>query len=105
LADIAIGDSAANNGKGTTYVIYGKQDNNPVSTSTLGSHGFTILGDRANGLAGYSATVAGDLNGDGLADTIIGAPGRTPADGGRAYVITAPSPPRTLTSQIPAAAR
>jgi hypothetical protein len=50
LADIAIGDSAANNGKGTTYVIYGKQDNNPVSTSTLGSHGFTILEDRANGL-------------------------------------------------------
>jgi hypothetical protein len=87
LADIIIGDSAANGGAGSTYVIYGKTDSGGVSALSLGDRGFAVVGDRANGLAGYSAALAGDLDGDTLADVVIGAPGRTPADGGRAYLV------------------
>jgi hypothetical protein len=53
--------------------------------------GFAIIGQGAQDLSGYSVGAAGDLNGDGLADLIVGAPGYDAAHGsvqtGRSYVI------------------
>src|ERR671933_272579 len=44
--------------------------------STLnGSNGFAINGIAANDQSGYSVSSAGDVNGDGFDDLIIGAPG------------------------------
>ena len=51
--------------------------------------GFSILGDRGSDLAGYSVSSAGDVNGDGIADMIVGAPvgDDGPENAGEAYVI------------------
>jgi hypothetical protein len=61
-----------------------------VSLSTLdGSNGFEISGAAANDHAGYSVSTAGDVNGDGFDDLLIGAKGADPsADrSGASYVI------------------
>jgi hypothetical protein len=55
-----------------------------------GSYGFALSGTRIRGEAGASVSRAGDVNGDGYGDAIIGAnwadhPGR--ADAGQSYVV------------------
>ncbi|MGF1455653.1 MAG: Calx-beta domain-containing protein [Alphaproteobacteria bacterium] len=54
-----------------------------------GSDGFTILGRAAGDQLGYSVSSAGDFNGDGLADLIIGARRADPggANSGESYII------------------
>ena len=45
-----------------------------LNLSTLsGANGFRLDGVSANDLSGYSVASAGDVNGDGYADLIIGA--------------------------------
>jgi len=39
------------------------------------------------GLLGYSATVAGDIDGDALTDVLVGAPGAAATTGGRVHVV------------------
>jgi len=63
---------------GSAYVIFGKGTRYPTSInlSTLdGSNGFRIDGVTDYDLSGRSVSGAGDLNGDGLGDMIVGAPG------------------------------
>ena len=56
--------------------------------STLnGSNGFKVEGLAANDHLGYSVSTAGDLNGDGKADLVLGA--YCAAPGGRSYAGTA----------------
>jgi hypothetical protein len=55
-----------------------------------GNGGFVINGQSANDFSGFSVASAGDVNGDGLADLIVGAPSSDPnslSDAGRSYVI------------------
>jgi len=54
-------------------------------TSLDGSDGFEILGASAGDGAGYAVSSAGDVNGDGFDDLIVGAPGH--GSGGAAYVL------------------
>jgi hypothetical protein len=49
------------------------------------THSFTATGEATNSGFGYSAATAGDVNGDGYADIIIGAPGYN-NNTGRAYI-------------------
>ncbi|CAB5498602.1 integrin alpha [Bathymodiolus thermophilus thioautotrophic gill symbiont] len=59
---------------GESYVVFGKVDGKGVNVNNLGSGGFTIIGRAGNSLNGYAVSSAGDVNGDGLDDLIIGAP-------------------------------
>jgi hypothetical protein len=47
----------------------------PVSLSAIasGTGGFVINGENVNDESGYSVSTAGDVNGDGLDDLIVGA--------------------------------
>ncbi|OJA03305.1 integrin alpha, partial [Bathymodiolus thermophilus thioautotrophic gill symbiont] len=78
---------------GKSYVVFGKADGAAVDLSTIasGTGGFVINGENAGDYSGYSVSSAGDVNGDGLDDLIIGAYGASP-DGsgdkvGRSFVI------------------
>ncbi|MGE4155913.1 MAG: Ig-like domain-containing protein, partial [Hydrogenophaga sp.] len=88
LADLIVGASSANGSTGRSYVVFGKTGGTPVELSAIaaGTGGFVINGQSADDNSGYSVSAAGDVNGDGLADLIVGAFGAD-ADTGRSYVI------------------
>lgn len=59
-------------GGGAAYVVFGQRSNDAVK---LGDHGFRIAPPpRQIGLVGAAVAGAGDVNGDGLGDVIVGAP-------------------------------
>ena len=77
---------------GASYVVFGSSQGlpNPLNLSGLdGSNGFVINGTNAGDYAGASVSAAGDINGDGFDDLIIGAPGASPdqAYSGASYVV------------------
>jgi hypothetical protein len=78
LADVIIGapqtDPGGLAGAGVAYVVFGKTDTDLVDVSTLGSDGFAIESSTASAHFGTSVNAAGDVDGDGLDDVIIGAP-------------------------------
>jgi VCBS repeat-containing protein len=95
FADMIVGapfnDDGGTSG-GAAYVIFGHA--NGFETIDLGtaldpSQGFQVIGDAAGDTLGFSVSGAGDFNGDGFADIIIGADGNDAdgADAGAAYVI------------------
>ncbi|NRA57425.1 MAG: FG-GAP repeat protein [Phycisphaerales bacterium] len=65
---------------GKAYVVFGRQDGTFDPSASLadldGSDGFVLTGSEFNNLAGRSVSSAGDTNGDGIDDVIIGVPGR-----------------------------
>jgi len=67
-----LGRSAA----GISYIIFGKIGNvaDIDLASFSSSQGFRVLGGVGNSNSGKSVSRAGDVNGDGIADVIIGAP-------------------------------
>ena len=64
---------------GESYVVFGGADvgsSGSLNLSALdGNNGFVVNGINEYDRAGYSVSSAGDVNGDGLDDFIIGAPG------------------------------
>ncbi|MEM7054524.1 MAG: hypothetical protein AAF446_08235 [Pseudomonadota bacterium] len=87
------GDTSAENA-GRSYVVFGSASgfDSPFQLSGLdGSNGFKVNGETLEDRSGYSVSAAGDFNGDGVDDLIIGAPrfgsiGYS-RDVGRSYVI------------------
>ncbi len=60
-----------------TFVVFGKDNINieTFNVSTLnGSNGFEIVATNENESLGFSVSTAGDFNGDGIADLILGMP-------------------------------
>ncbi|MCX8519781.1 MAG: integrin alpha, partial [Methylophilaceae bacterium] len=88
LADIIIGatgeSSAGGNpalvprqtGAGNAYVVFGTNSRSNINLDAVanGTGGFLIRGESINDHAGYNVNAAGDINGDGLADLLVGAP-------------------------------
>ncbi|MHC5673481.1 integrin alpha, partial [Nostoc sp.] len=78
IADLIIGaPNASPNGdfSGQSYVVFGNKSGfgAQVNLSTLnGTNGFVINGIKANDHSGFSVSSAGDINGDGIDDLIIG---------------------------------
>jgi FG-GAP repeat len=75
---------------GRAFVVYGSRSGRTVRTRSLGARGYTITGDRPGARAGGSVAAAGDFNGDGITDIMLGshrsqAPGRTAS--GQAWIV------------------
>lgn len=87
LDDIVIATTEAAGGMGQVWVVFGKDDGATVDLDdvALGMGGFTITNDATGEDFGISIDGGGDVNGDGLDDVIIGAPGS--GNAGQAYVV------------------
>jgi hypothetical protein len=81
LADVMVADPRADfNGRagaGSAYVVFGKATTAAVSLASLGAGGFRIGGPRALSSNGFPSPIvsvdgAGDVNGDGRSDVIVG---------------------------------
>lgn len=99
LDDILVGapggDDFGRGSNGVVYVIFGKSSSETVELSRFDLNlqrdaGFRIIGPSSMAFAGEVVSGAGDVNGDGLADVLVGAPFR-----GASYVVfgkTTPEP-------------
>ncbi len=93
LDDLIVGAYRAQNSSGKSFVVFGKKDNRDVvnlSAIESGTGGFVINGENSNDFSGYSVSSAGDVNGDGLDDLIVGAHQADltdSADAGKSYVV------------------
>ena len=78
IADFLIGVPDHISSTGAAYVIFGNSSGftNTTLDSTLGSVGFELRGGGSGSYGvGQSLDASGDINGDGLADILLGAPG------------------------------
>jgi hypothetical protein len=91
LADLLVGTGQSNGGRGTSYLVFGQSHSDAVKLAEVASGigGFAIDGEAANDYSGASVNAAGDVDGDGLADLIIGSPGimAPPIPTGKSHLI------------------
>ena len=89
LADVLIG-AWQHAGTGSSYVMLGGASGNANGVLGLsqlqGKNGFRLDGEASGDQCGYAVGGAGDINGDGIDDILIGASGHTGSQG-RSYVV------------------
>ena len=88
-ADVEIGND---DNRGKTFVLFGKAGgySSPLELSTMtADRGLVYFGAADRDQAGWSVAGSGDVNGDGLADIVIGAPHIAPdnVNYGQVYVV------------------
>ncbi|HMR31255.1 MAG TPA: hypothetical protein PKA13_09585 [Geminicoccaceae bacterium] len=94
IDDVVIGASynGGFSGAGAAYVVFGRARGLTslvdLDNVAAGGGGFKIQGENGYDRAGLSVSAAGDVNGDGVDDLIVGASGRYHgSDAGAAYVV------------------
>jgi hypothetical protein len=80
FGDVLIGAASANDAgdlTGNVYLIFGKRNNSNIDLSVTdlaaSNYGFTVYGAVSSDRLGEAVSKAGDINGDGYDDIIIGA--------------------------------
>jgi hypothetical protein len=76
--------------RGYSYMVFGSTDAFPASmdlSALNGSNGFRLDGEADGDYSGTSVSAAGDINGDGVDDLVVGAPGDGDIDPGYSYVV------------------
>jgi len=95
IADFIVGAKSRNDAAGQSYVIFGSAAGSSADFDVRqlleaaggdGSMGFVLNGIEAGDDSGVSVAGAGDVNGDGFADMLIGAKDGN-GDTGQAYVV------------------
>jgi hypothetical protein len=95
LDDLIVGTSNIGSNAGKSYVVFGKANSSAINLSVIAdasnpTGGFVINGEAADSRSGHSVSSAGDVNGDGLDDFIVGAYGADPSGksyAGKSYVV------------------
>lgn len=95
LADLVVGAYGADPGgtfSGAAYVVFGREAGKPIDLGAISNGlggGFAVNGEVSLDFAGFAVDGAGDVDGDGLDDIVVGAYGHdTAGDGaGRGYVV------------------
>jgi Ca2+-binding RTX toxin-like protein len=95
-ADLIVGAPSADphgSYSGSSYVVFGKATGFGATldlTTLDGTDGFRLDGAAVQDFSGQSVSGAGDVNGDGFADLLVGAKGADPngvTDAGASYVV------------------
>ncbi len=97
-SDILIGaltaDPSGRGGAGETYLVYGRSNGLPAlitltNTWLDGTNGVLLAGTKSGGRCGKSVDSAGDVNGDGFSDMLVGADsyGGWPSAAGETYLV------------------
>src|SRR4051794_10449971 len=92
LADIAVAaPDASPRGRvaaGAVYVVFGKRTTEPVDLAKLGEGGYRIAGPEKSETSGDPIAAAGDVNGDGRGDLLVGSyPDLSGKNRGHVYVV------------------
>ncbi len=88
LVDLLVGATAEHTvgvQAGAAYLVHG----GTVGTMDLGSVPLQLLGEQAYAYAGQAVAAGGDVDGDGVADVVVGATGQDTgvADSGAVYIV------------------
>ena len=82
-SDVIVGAAGFSANSGKVYIYYGSLSMNNVADVTM-------TGEATNNFFGYTTAAAGDVNGDGYPDVIVGAYGYSTSTG-RSYIYMSPS--------------
>jgi hypothetical protein len=92
IDDFVVSARGSGSGAGASYVVFGQSGGftTGLDVSALdGTNGFVVASGPGGGFLGWDVSAAGDINGDGVADLIVTAPGGQPngAFSGYSYVV------------------
>lgn len=87
---IGEGEFTASGSPGNSFVVFGSSSGfsqAPDLSMLDGTNGFTLNGIDSGDFSGFSVSGSGDVNDDGIADLIVGAPGAGVGQAGESYVV------------------